>query len=463
MKGADHRIEENVLFGKYRIVSTLGTGSSGTVFLAEHLKLKIYRAIKCIPKDTALTSSLSLEDSFPTEAELLKNLNHPGIPLIYDIDEDAGFIYMIEEYIQGESLDTFVSYHENISQELIIEFGIQICDILDYLHHLSPYPILYQDLKPEHIIVCGNQLKLVDFGIASYFTEFGDYFQIYGTDGFSAPEALQGRPVSPLCDIYSLGKILEYMADATNLSCSSQLLHIIKKAAALSERERFETAASLKHALISALNNTCSHSSHLIRNIAVTGSRPGSGATHIAVSLVSIFNKMGIPAIYLTSGQTDNISLIAKTNHAFKEHNGIYSYRYFSGVPNYGSGIEDPVPENCIHIKDYGTRFPELPPGSNYDVILVILSGSDWDMAESLAFASRIKSVAQATFVCNYGNKKAAKKFARLLGKKVYCFPCDLEPYRITPEKQHLVSAIFKKKGGINKFLALIKKGRNLI
>ena len=49
---------------------------------------------------------------------------------------------------------------KNISQELIIKTGVQLCEILDYLHHLSPYPILYQDLKPEHIILCGDQLKI---------------------------------------------------------------------------------------------------------------------------------------------------------------------------------------------------------------------------------------------------------------------------------------------------------------
>lgn len=80
---------------------------------------------------------------------------------------------MIEEYIQGESLETFVSHQKSISEELIVKLGIQLCDIFTYLHHLSPYPILYQDLKPEHIILCGDQVKLLDFGIASFFTGFG--------------------------------------------------------------------------------------------------------------------------------------------------------------------------------------------------------------------------------------------------------------------------------------------------
>ena len=95
---------------------------------------------------------------------------------------------MIEEYIQGESLETFVSHQKSISEELIVKLGIQLCDIFTYLHHLSPYPILYQDLKPEHIILCGDQVKLLDFGIASFFTGFGKNFQLYGTSRYCAPE-----------------------------------------------------------------------------------------------------------------------------------------------------------------------------------------------------------------------------------------------------------------------------------
>ena len=93
---------------------------------------------------------------------------------------------MIEEYIQGESLETFVSHQKSISEELIVKLGIQLCDIFTYLHHLSPYPILYQDLKPEHIILCGDQVKLLDFGIASFFTGFGKNFQLYGTSRYCA-------------------------------------------------------------------------------------------------------------------------------------------------------------------------------------------------------------------------------------------------------------------------------------
>lgn len=459
-KGADSCIEKNILFGKYRIITTLAVGSTSTVYLAEHLKLKIFRVIKSIPKNTVSESSFSLEESFPTEAHLLKNLNHPGIPLIYDIDEDSDYVYMIEEYIQGESLDMFMSHQEDISQELIIKIGIQLCDILDYLHHLSPYPILYQDLKPEHIILCGNQIKLVDFGIASFFTGSGKNYQFYGTAGYTAPEALLGHSIDPSADIYSLGKVLSYLAGAGVTVCSPQLIRIIRKASAVSPNERFETAACLKAELSGIFHTACPHSSHLIRNIAVTGSKAGAGATHFAVSLVSTLNKAGQRSVYLAANHTDTISCMTWANPSFREKKGIFYYDYFQGVPSYGEGIENLIPDDAAVIKDYGLCPEDITKLEAEDLIFFIISGSDWDLPQALSLGNRLKALEHIVFICNYNNKKAAKKYARLLERKIYCFPEDKNPYRVTAQKERLVSAIFQKKGGKKRFLALADTGQ---
>ena len=100
-EGADGTIYNEVLFGKYEVIRLLGKGSSSTVYLTRHLKLKDYRAIKCISKNQQPTQ-------FQAEAKLLKNLNHPGIPIIYDMEEDQDNVYIIEEFIQGESLQTVI-------------------------------------------------------------------------------------------------------------------------------------------------------------------------------------------------------------------------------------------------------------------------------------------------------------------------------------------------------------------
>ena len=372
------------MFGKYRVLSTLGTGNSSTVYLAEHIRLNVYRAIKCIPKDTSLVSSPS------SEATLLKNLNHPGIPIIYDIEEDEHFFYIIEEFIQGQSIDTFVSY-QKISHELLIKFGIQLCDILDYLHHLMPYPILYQDLKPEHIIVCGNQIKLIDFGIASFITVFGKNFQLYGTDGYAAPEALNGNTVTTASDIYSLGKVLEILSRTCTPDCSEALTHIIEKAADPDPNTRYQTATDLMSALseptgqktparknfifrqaFKKRDSACHSFTHLIKNIAVIGSRSGAGATFFSVSLVNTLNHKHIPCCYIPMDHSDNLISMTQAGFLPTENQGIFQSKNFSATPCYGPGIEDPVLPSVIRVRDFGIHTSEYLDFGHFDLTFIL-------------------------------------------------------------------------------------------
>ena len=460
-----YRIDTNLLFGKYRIISTLGAGSSGTVYLAEHIKLKVYRAIKCIPKDTARNTSNFSEEQLLKEADLLKNLNHPGIPLIYDIDEDDRFFYMIEEFIQGDSLEDLILRQETIPEEQLINYGIQICAVLDYLHHLSPYPILYQDLKPEHIILCGNQIKIIDFGIASFITVFGKNFQLYGTDGYAAPEALNGYAVTTASDIYSLGKVLETLVKACTSACSETLTHIIEKAADPDLNSRYQTATDLMLALSEssgrktpAKNNfifrqafkkrhsACHSFSHLIKNIAVIGSRSGAGATYFSVSLVNTLNHKHIPCCYIPMDHSDNLISMTQAGISLTENQGVFQSKNFTATPCYGPGIEDPVSSSVIRVRDFGTHASEYVDFGHFDLTFILLSGSPWDVADTLAFTSQLKNADTHIYICNHGNKNAAKKYARYLKNPVYCFPKDTNPFHVTPEKERLIMQILQRK-----------------
>ena len=460
-----YRIDTKLLFGKYRIISTLGAGSSGTVYLAEHLKLKVYRAIKCIPKDTARNTSNFSEEQLLKEAGLLKNLNHPGIPLIYDIDEDDHFFYMIEEFIQGDSLEDLILHQEIIPEEQFINYGMQICAVLDYLHHLSPYPILYQDLKPEHIILCGNQVKIIDFGIASFITVFGKNFQLYGTEGYAAPEALNGDTVTTASDIYSLGKVLEALARACTPDCSETLTHIIEKAADRNPDSRYQTATDLMLALSELAGeknpvkkglifrqsskkrySACHSFAHLIKNIAVIGSRSGAGATFFSVSLVNTLNHRHIPCCYIPMDHSDNLISMTQTGISLTEHEGIFQSKNFTATPCYGPGIEDPVLPSVIRVRDFGTHTSEYSDFGHFDLTFILLSGSPWDFADTLSFISRFENTGSYIYICNHGNKNAAKKYARYLKNPVYCFPEDTNPFYVTPEKERLIMQILQRK-----------------
>jgi len=362
---------------------------------------------------------------------------------------------MVEEFIQGDSLEDFILHQENISQELIIEYGIQLCGILDYLHHLAPYPILYQDLKPEHIILCGNQIKLVDFGVASFITGSGRIIQNYGTDGFAAPEACAGYAVGAASDIYSLGKVLLFLSDALSAPCSPELIYVIKKACAASETERYQSAADLKHALLeagkllssqrNATDTACQSTSHLITKIAVLGSRPGAGATHFAVSLVSILNRKKKRSVYLSMDHSDSLAAMAEENLFWKEQEGIFRYKDFAGIPSYGDGIENPLPKDAILVRDYGTCIEEFLQQADNDLVFLVMSGSLWDIPAALALAKRLASQEKLIFICNYDNKKAAKKYARQLKNRVYCFPFDRSPFHAGRKKERLILQIIQR------------------
>ena len=451
MKGAIFRITKTILFGKYRIISTLGIGNSSTVYLAEHTKLNVYRAVKCIPKNTSLVTSLSLE------ASLLKNLNHPGIPVIYDIDEDESYYYLVEEYIKGESLDTFVS-HQFISHELILKFCIQLCDILDYLHHLVPYPILYQDLKPEHIIVCGDQLKLIDFGIASFFTGSGKNYQIYGTKDFAAPEAVAGLPVSPSADIFGLGKLLSYLSTFTSQPCSDHFYAIIKKATASNAADRYETILLFQEALEKELQTACPDVSHLMKKISILGSKPGIGVTHIAISLVSILNHNGYTALYEEAHSTDSLHAMLRENPFIKEQDGICSFQFFRGIPDYGPAVILNRPYASVTVKDCGVFLKDTTIPDPDTLYLLVLSGSLWDMEVDIKAAGSFLSHPHVVFLCNFANHAAARKIAAKLGKTVYCFPFDPDVFSCTQEKEDLFFQILSIERRKLKFLHFIKR-----
>lgn len=440
------------MFGKYRVLSTLGTGNSSTVYLAEHIKLNVYRAIKCIPKDTSLVSSPS------SEATLLKNLNHPGIPIIYDIEEDEHFFYIIEEFIQGQSIDTFVS-DQTISHELLIKFGIQLCDILDYLHHLMPYPILYQDLKPEHIIVCGDQIKLIDFGIASFFTGSGKNYQIYGTTDFAAPEALQGLPVTPSADVYGLGKVLQYLSSYTGQKCSDSFQAIIQKATAPRAADRYETVRLFKEALEQNQVTAYPSVSHLkIKRISVFGCKPGIGTTHIAIALTSTLNHGGYPATYIERSHNDHLRSLLAENPSVKEQHGICYCSYFRGIPDYGQGVCLPDPGDSIYVEDFGVYHKDIIELDPENLNLLILSGSPWDLAQTLSIGASLSCHKNTAFICNYNNKSAAKKLAARLGCRIYCFPFDEDAFICTETKTELFFQVLSLERGKKKFLNFKKR-----
>ena len=426
-------ILNTTLFGKYDIISVLGTGSFGTVYLSKHKFLESYRAIKQLPKQR------NGIDSLLNEAQLLKSLYHPGIPTIYDFEEDSESFYLIEEYVEGDSLEAFLLYQSHISQHTFFDFSLQICDIFQYLHNLKPSPILYLDLKPEHIIVCGTKIKLIDFNVATYLSNLGNICALLGNEDFSAPELFLDATPNLLSDIYSVGKIMQYLSTFVDCPISPKLQQIISKSMHKDPSCRFETVDELIFALKKEKKNL--NQSHLRKKIAIVGSHSGCGTTHIAISLVSTLNYMGYSCLYFEKNNQTVFLDFPSYIPFCKEHDGMFSYKYFKGYPFYGPGILLPNPEASIAIFDYGDDFSlhEI----EVDLILFICSNSIWhrqhafEKGESLlTFKDRLK------IICNMGQKKSLHQFSKWFGLPVYLYPFDQDPFHIDADKQKFVHTL---------------------
>ena len=191
---------------KYHILKQLAASDYADVYLAEHTALRDMRIIKRIAKKSACYQQLI------QEAYIMKNLKHSNIPLIYDMEEDEEYSYIIEEYIDGESLVTYTYYQNNIQLEVIIDLIIQLATTIQFLHSMDP-PILYLDLKPENIIVSHDRIKLIDFGSSILSQQACNREFSFGTPSYAAPEQRGLQPVDERSDIYGLGRVMEYLVN----------------------------------------------------------------------------------------------------------------------------------------------------------------------------------------------------------------------------------------------------------
>lgn len=437
-------INHQILFDRYEVIKSLGTGSFSQVYLVRHLSLEQERALKILPKESGLSSSELLE------AKLLRSFDHPAIPKIFDIEQDESNFYLVEEYINGESLSYFLLHQQFISQGLFFNFCEQLCDIFIYLHTFAPSPVIYRDLKPEHIIVCQNQLKLIDFGVSSYVSKTGNNFNHYGNVDFSAPECFTENTINETADIYSLGKLIEYLTGYMDTSFSHKFKQLIHKATSPDPAMRYETVAQLSQE-IKKIKEGISQQ-RLSKKIAVIGSHRGCGTTHIAISISCSLNKMGYSSIYVdcVSGNLLQNSMDLTDKIAHK--NGFFYFKSFCGTPLYRQGISVDFPENSILVYDYGTDFSNSDL-SMMDQVLVVCSGNFWNIHNSINLITSLNNlISPVDYICNLCSKSNEIALAKILGHHIYHFPFDPDVFNHTNQKEKLVLTLLDKGGTLQSF-----------
>jgi serine/threonine protein kinase len=196
--------------GRYEVVSELGKGAMGIVYLAKDPVIGRLVAIKTIRSSGGdEEDTQEFRERFVREAQTAGILSHPNIVTIHDIGEDAetqtSFIAM--EYIEGKNLKMLLGEKTKFPFEQISEMIAEIAEALDYAHRKG---IIHRDVKPANVIITTDgKVKITDFGIAkiasSNLTTTG---QFLGTPNYMSPEQVSGAPVDGRSDLFSLGVVL---------------------------------------------------------------------------------------------------------------------------------------------------------------------------------------------------------------------------------------------------------------
>ncbi|MDL2225730.1 serine/threonine protein kinase [Eubacteriales bacterium OttesenSCG-928-M02] len=251
---------------KYEVLKLIGRGGMSKVYLAMDKRLNKQWAVKEVMKNARDKNNAVIVQSAIAEANLMKKLDHPSLPRIVDILEDRQLIYVVMDYVEGESLDKILNEYGPQPQELVIEWAKQLCDVLAYLHAANP-PIIYRDMKPANIILhpSGN-IRLLDFGIAREYKEqnLKDTVPL-GTKGYAAPEQFGGQgQTDARTDIYGLGVTLYHLLTGQdpsqppyeiypirywNPALSGGLERIIQKCVQLNPADRYQSCTDLMYAL----------------------------------------------------------------------------------------------------------------------------------------------------------------------------------------------------------------------
>jgi serine/threonine protein kinase len=213
---------EGQRIGPYQIMSLLGSGGMGDVYLAKDTRLGRRVALKLLPDN--LTGDETRVRRFKQEARAASALNHPNILTIYEIEQADGRYFIATEFVEGETLRQCVK-SGRLKPDEALEVAAQIAVALSKAHQIG---IVHRDIKPENVMLdAEGRVKVLDFGLAKYLTPSGEAGTdnstaenvytvpgvLMGTTTYMSPEQVRGLAVDARTDIWSLGVVLYEMLE----------------------------------------------------------------------------------------------------------------------------------------------------------------------------------------------------------------------------------------------------------
>ncbi len=263
---------------RYLILGLLGAGGMSNVYKGRDLHFPNVQKLVAIKEMTSMVSDQTMHEmivtNFEREADLLATLSHPAIPRIYDYFIHNNSLYLVMEFIDGLDLEALLAESEEfLSEQQVVEWAIELCDVLSYLHNHQPEPVVFRDMKPSNIMIDQHgHIRLIDFGIARVFQP-GQKGTMIGTEGYSPPEQYRGE-ASPPGDIYALGATLHHLLTRRdprieppfsfaerpireiNADVSPELEAVISASLAYDPKNRYPSAEQMKQALMGVVQET---------------------------------------------------------------------------------------------------------------------------------------------------------------------------------------------------------------
>ncbi len=188
--------------GKYKIISPLGSGGFGTVYLAQDTWIDKKVAIK-VPHRQNLDFGELLH-----EPRLLASVSHPNIVSITTAEKQDGIFFIVMEYVPGETLENLIASKGLLDVNRALDYTCQICNAVDHAHGQG---VIHRDLRPANVLVTdNNMLKVADFGTSRFLEIAAHGTTVIGSPPYMAPEQFHGKAVFA-SDLYSLGVTMYQM------------------------------------------------------------------------------------------------------------------------------------------------------------------------------------------------------------------------------------------------------------
>ena len=243
--------------GKLKVLRQLAAGGLSAIYLTQlqDQKLAVLKEA-VLPEDASESVKAKASELFAREAKLLSKLDHSNIVKVLDCFVEGGRNYMLMEYVPGQDLRQFVKQNGSQRETIVVDWGIQIVNIMKHLHELDP-PVIHRDLTPDNLVLRDDgNIVLIDFGAANEFISKGTGTFV-GKQSFIAPEQFRGKAVVQ-SDIYAFGCTLFFLLtgqepEALDTSSprrlderiSQELDEAVQCCTQLEVQDRYQSAAQL--------------------------------------------------------------------------------------------------------------------------------------------------------------------------------------------------------------------------